>query len=473
MSGQEILSRSALDLAHLIRARQVSSEDVVRVSLDRIARLNPSVQAFVSVFETAINVARAKDRQTLRGGTLPLFHGVPIGIKDLNVVRWSRTRFGSRAVPSLPMPWDDLTVAPLRRAGFVILGKLSTSEFGALPVTEPVIHRPTRNPWALSRSAGGSSGGSAAAVAAEMLPVSQGSDGAGSIRIPASFCHTFGIKPARGRVVNQFGLSDRQLLYTSGPMSRTVSDAAAMLDVMAGLVAGRPHWAPPPPHPFRERATGQPRRFRIGLAVATPIIPTHPEILERIHSVVRLLADSGHDIVEANLPTCSVEEFLPLWQYQVGGTPLCSWHKTEPVTRWLGRAGRLLSAKSVAMRFEALKARYEDTVGSFDLLITPTVAVPPPMIGAFSDLSPPVSIIEAAKLVAFTAMFNLVGLPAASVPVGFTADGLPIGLQVVGSRFGECDVLELAWQLEEALPWAHLRPSLDRSEATSSRADPT
>jgi hypothetical protein len=180
MSGQEILSRSALDLAHLIRARQVSSEDVVRVSLDRIARLNPSVQAFVSVFETAINVARAKDRQTLRGGTLPLFHGVPIGIKDLNVVRWSRTRFGSRAVPSLPMPWDDLTVAPLRRAGFVILGKLSTSEFGALPVTEPVIHRPTRNPWALSRSAGGSSGGSAAAVAAEMLPVSQGSDGAGS-----------------------------------------------------------------------------------------------------------------------------------------------------------------------------------------------------------------------------------------------------------------------------------------------------
>jgi len=471
MSGQDILSRSALDLAQLIRTRQVSSEDVVRAALDRIARLNPSVQAFVSVFETAINVARAKDRQTVRGGDLPLFHGVPLGIKDLNVVRWSRTRFGSRAVPSLPMPWDDFTVAPLRRAGFVILGKLSTSEFGALPVTEPAIHSPTRNPWALGHTAGGSSGGSAAAVAADMLPVSQGSDGAGSIRIPSSFCHTFGIKPARGRVVNQFGLADRQLLYTSGPISRTVSDAAAMLDVMAGLVSGRPHWAPPPPHPFRERVQGEARRFRIGLAVTTPIIPTHPEILERIQRVVGLLADCGHDIVDASLPTCSVEEFLPLWQHQVSGTPFCSWNKTEPVTRWLGRAGRLLSAQSVSTRFEALKARYENTVQGFDLLITPTVAVPPPMIGAFSDLSPEVSIMEAAKLVAFTAMFNLVGLPAASVPVGFTGAGLPIGLQVVGGHFGECDVLELAWQLEEALPWGHLRPSLDCSRATASRAD--
>jgi amidase len=216
---------------------------------------------------------------------------------------------------------------------------------------------------------------------------------------------------------------------------------------------------------------GEARRFRIGLAVTTPIIPTHPEILERIQRVVGLLADCGHDIVDASLPTCSVEEFLPLWQHQVSGTPFCSWNKTEPVTRWLGRAGRLLSAQSVSTRFEALKARYENTVQGFDLLITPTVAVPPPMIGAFSDLSPEVSIMEAAKLVAFTAMFNLVGLPAASVPVGFTGAGLPIGLQVVGGHFGECDVLELAWQLEEALPWGHLRPSLDCSRATASRAD--
>jgi amidase len=282
----------------------------------------------------------------------------------------------------------------------------------------------------------------------------------------------FGIKPARGRVANQFGLADRQLLYTSGPISRTVSDAAAMLDVMAGLVSGRPHWAPPPPHPFRERVQGGPRQFRIGLATNTPLVPTHPEILEQIHRVVRLLADYGHDIVDASLPTCSVEEFLPLWQHQVGGTPFCSWSKTEPVTRWLGQAGRLLSAQSVSNRFEALKARYEDTVGGCDLLITPTVAVPPPMIGAFSDLSPEVSIMEAARLVAFTAMFNLVGLPAASVPVGFTSAGLPIGLQVVGGHFGECDVLELAWQLEEALPWGHLRPSLDCSDTLASKAVP-
>lgn len=460
MSDDEVLNASALHLARAIRWRDVSSEEVVRLSLDRIHRHNPTLQAFVSIFDRAIAVARRKDQQTLRGGELPLFHGVPIGIKDLNVVRWSRTRFGSRAVPSLPMPWDDFTVAPLRRAGFVILGKLATSEFGALPVTEPAIHPPTRNPWSLGNSAGGSSGGSAAAVAAGMLPVAQGSDGAGSIRIPSSFCHVFGVKPSRGRVPNQFGISDRQLLYTSGPITRSVSDAAAMLDVMAGLSAGRPHWAPAPTRPFRERATGPARRFRIGLAVSSPIVPTDPQILARIQDVTRMLADRGHEFGDASLPACGIEEFLPLWQYQVGGTPFCSWNRTEPVTRWLGRAGKLLSPLSVSERFESLKARCEGVLRGFDLLITPTVAVPPPKVGAFAGLSPERSMTEAATLVAFTAMFNLVGLPAASIPVGFTAAGLPIGLQVVGGPFGECDVLELAWQVEEALPWAHLRPTL-------------
>jgi len=460
MSDDGILASSALDLARLIRARQVSSEDLVRLTLGRIQRLNPVIHAFVSVFDRAVAVARKKDREVMLRGDLPLFHGVPIGIKDLNVVRWSRTRFGSRAVPSLPMPWDDYTVASLRRAGFVIVGKLSTSEFGALPVTEPAIHPPTRNPWSIGHSAGGSSGGSAAAVAAGILPVAQGSDGAGSIRIPSSFCHVFGIKPSRGRVANQFGLSDRQLLYTSGPITSTVSDAAAMLDVMAGLVAGRAHWAPAPPHPFRERAKGPARRFRVGVAVSSPVVATHPQILERVWDVVRLLADRGHDIVETSLPPCSIEDFLPLWQYQVGGTPFCLWSRTEPVTRWLGRAGRKLCPLSVSERFKTLKARCEGVLRGFDLLITPTVAVPPPRVGAFANLSPEQIITEAASIVAFTAMFNLVGFPAASVPAGLSAAGLPIGVQVVGGAFGECDVLELAWQLEEMLPWAHLRPTL-------------
>jgi amidase len=244
----------ALALAQLVRDGAISSEELVRHHLARIEALDPSLSAFVTVFDDAVRVARRKDRQRrARRDRLPPFHGVPIGIKDLNVVRFARTRFGSRGMPPIVLPFDDANVRPLRRAGFVILGKLSTSELGAMPVTEPAIHPPTRNPWCTAFSAGGSSGGSGAAVAAGMLPIAQGSDGAGSIRIPSSFCGLYGLKPSRGRVVNQFRFPDRRILYTSGPMARTVSDAAALLDVMAGIDTGRTHWAPRPERPFAAR----------------------------------------------------------------------------------------------------------------------------------------------------------------------------------------------------------------------------
>ena len=456
MSLSELLGMSALTQARLIREGQVSSAELVRQTLDRITELNPHHQAFVGVFERAVAVARRKDRIRQRSRSeLPLFHGVPLGIKDLNVVRWTTTRYGSRAVPHLPLPVDDYTVAPLRHAGFVIVGKLSSSEFGAMPVTEPDIHPPTRNPWAPNHTSGGSSGGSAAAVASGMLAVAQGSDGAGSIRIPAAFCQLYGLKPARGRLRNQFGLPDRRLLYTSGPLTRTVGDAAAMLDVMAGLVEGRPHWAPPPERPFREWS-GPGRRLRIRFITATKLGPTDPEIVAGLQRAIGVLTSLGHVVEEGCLPESSAEEFLPLWQHQVAQVPLWNWSRTQPVTRWLGEAGRRLRADDVRSLFDRLNARFAPAFATADAWLMPTTAVPAPRIGAFRGLPAAEAFARAAQLGAFTAIINLTGLPAASIPMGRTLAGLPMGLQVVGRPFGEQDVLSLSWELEEAMPWQQI-----------------
>jgi amidase len=458
MSTTHPIDMTALEQARLVREGAVSSAELVAQTLDRIRSVDPTCRAFVAVFDRAIESARRKDRERLRTrGDLPPFHGVPIGIKDLNVVRWQATRFGSRAMPSLPLPVDDYTVAPLRRAGFVIVGKLSTSEFGTMPVTEPEIHPPTRNPWAPDYTAGGSSGGSAAAVAAGMLAVAQGSDGAGSIRIPSSFCQLYGLKPARGRLRNQFGLPDRRLLYTSGPITRTVSDAAAMLDVMAGLVDGRPHWAPPPARPFRERPA-QFQRQRIRFLATSPLGPTDPEIVAGLERSLRVLADLGHTVEEGSLPTGGLEDYLPLWQHQVAQVPIWSWQRTQPVTRWLGEAGRRLRAADVHQRFDELNARFAPALAAADMWVMPTVALPPPRIGAFRDLPAVEAFAAAARFGAFTAIMNLTGLPAASLPMGRTTAGLPMGLQIVGGPFAERDVLALSWELEEAMPWQQVAP---------------
>jgi amidase len=450
-----LLSATALEQAELIRRRAISSLELVRLYLDRIVQLNPRLNAFVEVFRRrALLDARYKDLMVRRGGPLPTFWGVPIGIKDLSLVRGSRTRFGSKGAPPLWSPVDDLAVRSLRRAGFVIVGKLATSEMGAMPVTEPLIHPPTRNPWNLAHTAGGSSGGSAAAVAAGLLPLAHGSDGAGSVRIPSAFCHLFGLKPSRGRVRNAYGLPDRQILYTSGPLTRSVADAAAALDVLAGLDGGRPHWAPPPPRRFRALLDEKPRRFRVRVCTVTPFVDTHPEIREAVNRAAKLVQSLGHVVEETKLPEVTLEEFLPLWQKLVSQAPLMRWSRTQPVTRWLAEPGRKLRRQEVEALHRRLEARVLAELGNeTDIWLTPTVAVPPPRVGAFAAMAPADAFRAAAPIGAFTAGFNLTGQPAASLPLGLTSDGLPMGLQIGGRRFAEGDVLQLSRQLEEAMPW--------------------
>lgn len=462
MSWNDILSATALEQAALIRRRALSSEELVRLYLDRIDRIDPGLNAFVTRFRRrALFNAREKDRQVRAGAALPTFHGVPIGIKDLNFVRFSVTRLGSRAVLPLFSPIDDKTTASLRRGGFVILGKLSTSELGAMPVTEPDIHPPTRNPWNRQHTAGGSSGGSGAAVAARLAPIAHGSDGAGSIRIPSAFCHLYGIKASRGRVADAYGLPDRDTLYSCGPIARSVEDAAAMLDVMAGLDVGRPHWAPPPTRPYRELLAAPPRPLQIRFTTRSPLGETHPEIAAAVQRAARLLGELGHHVDEGTLPGGSLEEFLPLWQRLVASFPYIRWSRTQPTTRWLAEAGRTLRAEDVLARHRELAAQILKGYGDAELWITPTVAMPPPRVGVFAGRPPAEAFAEAAELGAFTAPFNITGQPAANVPLGLTREGLPMGLQVIGRPLADDVVLAVSRQLEEAAPWRDRRPPVD------------
>ncbi len=454
MSWNDVLEATALEQAGMIRARTISSEELARLYLDRIERMNPGLNAFVSVFRRrALAAAREKDRLVRAGSTLPTFHGVPIGIKDLNFVRYSWTRMGSRATLPLFSPVDDRTTASLRLGGFVILGKLATSELGAMPIVETDTHPPTRNPWSPRHTAGGSSGGSGAAVAAGMLPIAQGSDGGGSIRIPSALCHLYGIKPSRGRVPNAFGKPDRDILYSCGPIARSVEDAAAMLDVMAGLDGGRPHWAPPPRMSYRALLGERVKPLKIRFTTRNPLVVTHPEITAAVEGAARLLADLGHHVEEGAAPDGTLEEFLPLWQHLVSDIPMVRWARAQPITRWLGAPGKALELGKMVELRRSIAARLLASFDEADVWLTPAVALPAPEVGAYSRLSPEEGFRAAAQLGAYTAPFNITGQPAASVPVGLTKEGLPIGLQVSGRELADDVVLAVSRQLEEAAPW--------------------
>lgn len=460
---RELLEASALEQADLIRRGEISSEELVSLYLDRIADQNPRVSAFVQVLEkSALAEARAADKRRAKvDATAEPFLGVPIGIKDLNPAKGSFTRMGSRAFERLYTPFDCATTARLRRGGFVVIGKTSTSELGSLPVTEPDIHPPTRNPWDLEVTPGGSSGGAGAAVAARMIPIAQGSDAAGSIRIPSSLCLLFGIKPSRGRVENSYGHDDRTIIYSCGPLARTVDDAATMLDVMAGLTTGEPHWAPPPPRPFAELARRTPDRLRIRFTTKSSLAETHAEVADAVFRFARTLAKLGHDVEEGAMAEGDIEEFMPVWQYTAAQAPVHDWALTQPVTRWLGEHGKTVTAEQVERLTAKMEKQVLDWFGDADIWVTPTVAVAPDRIGAWRDLSPPDAFARAAKMGVFTAPFNVSGQPAVSVPAGLTRAGHPIGVQLAGRPLADAMVLQLARQLEAELPWSHLRPPHD------------
>jgi amidase len=447
MSWSELFAASALAQAEKIRRGELSSLELTRAYLERIARLNPELSAFVRVHRRrALAQARAADAAARRGGELPPFLGVPTAVKDLNFVRGSVSRFGSRAV-WIPSPVDCRTTASLRRAGFVILGKTATSELGAMPVTEPDVHPPTRNPWDTERTSGGSSGGAGAAVAAALVPIAHGSDGAGSIRIPASLCGLYGFKPTRGRVPNAYGLRDPDILYTCGPLARSVEDAAAMLDVLSGQGEA-----------LRPALAARPGRLRIRITIHSQLATTHPEIAEAVQRVAKQLESLGHQLEEGSAPEGSVEEFLPVYQRQMSQAPAFLPGRLQPVTRWLRDAGRSVSGATARSIQHGIAKRILDAMGDADLWLTPTVPVETPRVGELRDLPPAEAFARAALLGVYTAPANITGAPAASLPIGRMAGRWPMGAQLTGRIGQDAVVLAVSRQLEEAMPWRGLAP---------------
>ncbi|MDI6873433.1 amidase [Candidatus Solincola sp.] len=457
--------------AELVRKGEVSPAELVEAAIRRVERLNPELNAVVTpMFERALEEAKGK----LPEGP---FTGVPFLLKDLLAAyRGVRMTFGSAFFEDYVPDFDSELVARLKRAGLVIIGKTNTPEFGILPTTEPHLFGPTRNPWDTGRSTGGSSGGSAAAVAAGMVPAAHANDGGGSIRIPASCCGLFGLKPTRAR--NPLGPAVGDIisgLVVEHAVTRSVRDSATLLDVTAGPDVGDPYWAPPPSRPFLEEVGADPGRLRIAYTTGEGEAQVHPDCMKAVEEAARLCAELGHEVEEKGLGLdveAITPHFMTLWGAAqawmadgmadaVGKTPAPEMF--EPLTWALIEMGRGFSAAQYLIAVTALQRVARDFARRFqeyDLWLTPTVAEPPPPLGTFD--SPPdnplYGVVRAAAFVPFTPICNITGQPAMNVPLYWNGEGLPVGVHFM-ARFGEEAVLfRLAAQLEEARPWASRRP---------------
>lgn len=466
MNSIDLAFLSALEQAQLIRRRDVSPLELVELYLERIQRLDPQLGSYFTVAsEQALADAKAKTEQlgqTNNPADLPPFFGVPISIKDLNAVEGLRCTYGTPVLMDKIAPYDDGVVTRIKRAGFTILGKTATSELGALPYIEQPGFPPTRNPWNLDYTAGGSSGGAAAAVAAGLCPIAHGSDGGGSLRGPAFCCGLVAIKPSRGRV-SHAPVGDYQSgISSSGPMARTVADAAALLDIMSGYVTGDPYWLPRPERPFIE-AVGQPLgQLRIAFSTSIPPIgDAVPVCQQGVLETVKLLEGMGHQ-VEPGCPdfTGLIEPFKKVWQ---GGVAAAGIPKEylSPMNRWIveqsGSAGEYLQA---VQQMQIMARRIVSFFETFDVLVLPTYLHPQIRVGEWADVSPEETLQKIINWIAPCPPFNASGLPAIALPTGFDSTGLPLGIQLVGRPADEATLISLAAQLEAANPWKQHRPTM-------------
>jgi amidase len=458
----ELAFLSAVEQARLVRTGQISSVELVRACLDRIGRIDPTLNAFVTVAaEQAVATAERVDSTP---GDAP-FRGVPIGIKDLAPTAGIRTTYSSRAYADHIPDFDSAVVRRIRDAGFVIVGKTNTPEFGTVAFTESELNGATRNPWDIGLTPGGSSGGAAAALAAGLVPAVHATDGGGSIRIPASCCGLFGLKPSRGRVSTApFGAFEG--LSSSGPLTRTVEDAALVLDVISGYELGDPWWAPPPEQPFATAVREAPPRLRVAVTSSPPIdVPVAPECVEALGSAATLLAELGHDVREATPPWHAsdlFDRFIAVWQVGPALNPIEDLSLLTPLNRGLVEAARMESAADYGRTVASLQMLARRIVSfwtEIDVVLTPTLALPPVPIGWQDDVDGAIpQLMRNTEFTPFTAVANLTGLPAMSLPLHWSEDGIPIGVQVIGPPAGDALLLSLAAEVEAARPWAERRP---------------
>jgi len=475
--SSDLATLDASACAELVRDEEASPAELVDAAITRIEKLDGELNAVIHpLFDQARDAAR---------GGLPEgpFRGVPVLVKDLDgSVADAPLHMGNALLKSIgyTADHDSFLVAKLREAGFVIVGKTNTPEFGLLPTTEPKAYGPTHNPWDTTRGPGGSSGGSAAAVASGMVPVAHAGDGGGSIRIPASACGLFGLKPSRGRISLGPDLSEAWAGFVQRHVvSRSVRDSAAILDVLEGPMTGDFYVAPPPARAYFEELDVDPGRLRIGLRTDTPggIAEVDPACAAAAEDAGRLLESLGH-VVEPAAPeafdhteivehfttvvaansTRDVDDLEARSGKEIGPDDI------EAVTATIAELGRAITASQYIAALQSIQRLTRDFVAwwerdGYDLLLTPTMAEPPPKLGDVGgDDDPLVGFARATPFAAFTMVFNATGQPAASLPLSVSAGGLPIGVQLVAAPWREDVLVRVAAQVERAQPWADRRP---------------
>lgn len=454
-------------LAKATRAGEVSARELTEACLARIDAAE-TLNAFTNVMrERAIAEADDRDQARTDGRPVGPLHGVPVAIKEELDVAGEVTTFGGRG-NTAPAHRDAEVVRRLRAAGAVVVGKTAMPEFGQWPFTESVAHGLTRNPWDTDRSPGGSSGGTAAAVAAGLVPFGLGGDGGGSIRIPAACCGLFGLKPQRGRVSSDPHGHLWWALGTAGPITRSVIDSALVYDAIHGAEPGDRFRAEPPSGSFAEAVGAPMRPLRIGWSTkpVTIGVRPHPEHVAAVRATADLLDQLGHRVEEVDPgypdPTTA---FVPQFFAGVASEAAIVEHpeRLERRTRETLRLGGWVRPRVVewAMRQgEKVAARANAVFDSCDLLLTPTIAHRPPDVGVLDGAGSVRASLLAMPMIAYTALWNVTGNPAASVPSGFGSDGLPLAVQLVGRPHDEATILTVAAQLERARPWADRRPVL-------------
>src|SRR5262245_51727171 len=470
---------SAVELAAAIRRKEVSPGEVADCYLKRMDELDPRLNAFCYRADDDVRKAAsaATDAVEQADATedLPPFHGVPLPIKDLvDVAGWPTTH-GSAGASQAPAAESDPVVQRFVDAGFVLLGKTTTSEFGTVPFTESEALGISRNPWDPDRSPGGSSSGAGVAVAAGMAPIAHAEDGGGSIRVPASCNGLVGLKPTRGLVSN--ATIELEGLATSGVVTRSVADTAAALDVLARHDPAA-WWSPPTTRRSFANAMemDSPSGLRIGVFADSPIdgIGVDPACATAVHTTISILESAGHHVVDTTLPLPPPDEliaaFTTIWNLGRAGIEAADPNRVEPHNRALRDAARALDSRTNAegARNPQHLTGYivEGFLASFDLLVTPTMACLPPLVGAWragADDDPLMALMSSYPMVVFTSLFNVTGQPAISVPMHYDeATGLPVGVQIVAAPWREDLLLQVSRSLELAHPWNDRRPAVSR-----------
>jgi amidase len=467
----DLLYEPALELAAGVRAGEFTSRELTELALARIEEQDPKINAFIHVdAERALAAADA-----IKPGDPRQFAGVPTAIKDIGtLLEGYPYTCGSNIFGDFVAPFDGNPARRIKDGGMVIVGKTNLPELGILPVSESKRYGAVRNPYDTSRTPGGSSGGAAAAVAAGMLPFAHGSDGAGSLRIPAACCGLVGLKPSRNRVSPAPVLGESGMA-TDGFLTRTVGDAAATLDLLAGYELGDANWAQPPVGTFLEAAQRDPEKLRIGLTVKPSVdLPVDPQHVLAVEMTAKLLESLGHEVEEVAPPwddPAMFDFFLDTWAVgisslarsgaQISGKTVDP-STVEPLTWSFWERAKDITALDFSVTENTLKGfarRIITALSPYDAILCPVLNKRPVEIGWIDSNDGFKAFERAVEFTSFTGFVNLCGLPAVSLPTQIAGDGLPVAVQLIGRPAGEEGLLSLSAQIEEAMPWDDWRPA--------------